>query len=109
MQIDNFNKLIMQERAARETQMESWRAYMSGEKEARDDKEQSMVTRDELDAVTKSMWAEIRNHTHDVTCISGTVAAEKSPSRSPSPMPPTRTVISPGRVTVADTMVSPKE
>merc|ERR1719313_1755821 len=80
MQIDNFNKLIMQERTSRESQIESWRVYLTGEKEHREGREQNMITREELDAVTKTMWAEIRNHTHDVHALSlpGSAAAPVS-------------------------------
>lgn len=126
LQIDNFNKLIMQERAVRETQMESWRAYLTSEKELRDSKDHGLVTRDELDSVTSAMWAEIRAHTHDVTaCLPCNVAEtgprQRSPpprpssrttvvsdSRSCSPMAPCRSMVSPKRVTVSETIVSPK-
>jgi hypothetical protein len=126
LQIDNFNKLIMQERAVRETQMESWRAYLTSEKEIRDSKDHGLVTRDELDSVTSAMWAEIRAHTHDVTaCLPCNVAEtgprQRSPpprpssrttvvsdSRSCSPMAPCRSMVSPKRVAVSETIVSPK-
>jgi hypothetical protein len=94
LQIDNFNKLIMQERAVRETQMESWRAYLTSEKEIRDSKDHGLVTRDELDSVTSAMWAEIRAHTHDVTaCLPCNVAETGPRQRSPPPRPSSRTTV----------------
>merc|ERR1719253_599092 len=102
MQIDNFNKLIMQERTARETQLEGWRAWLASEKDARDGREKGLVTKEELDVATKAMWNEIRTHTHDVHAFSvpnASPAPQKaSPSRSPSPMPPGKAIVSPKRV-----------
>lgn len=89
MQIDNFNKLVLQERAARESQQESLRVYLTNEKVARDEKDTGdMITREEFEQIMKRLWAEIRNHTHDVHAFNmANVGPKMSPPRSPSPMP----------------------